>query len=82
MPRLLLHLAADDRIAKAMLDMLRGMDDVASANAVVAPGPATDHRHIQVKLRRETAAARVTTAAQALAARLGAGLAVEQDVSG
>ncbi len=76
MPHLLLHLVADDRIARAMLDMLRGMDDVASADVVVAPLPPVSNHRIRVKVRREDATARVTAAAQALAARLGAGLAI------
>lgn len=95
MANLELRLTADEAVAQAMLDMLKGMDDVDSAEDITEPAFAADDEDsssaglsdnqgpgsylIQVETINDESRARVLDAAQALAERLGAVLEIESD---
>ena len=95
MANLELRLTADEGVTQAMLDMLKGMDDVDSAEDITEPAFDADdedsssaglsdnegpgYRLIQVETISDQSLARVLDAAQALAERLGAVLEIESD---
>jgi len=95
MANLELRLTADEGVAQAMLDMLKGMDDVEFAEDITEPEFDADDEdsssaglsdnagpgfhRIQVETSSDDSATRVLDAAQALAERLGAVLELEED---
>ncbi|MGE8213716.1 hypothetical protein [Stenotrophomonas sp.] len=94
MANLAFRLTADDGVAQAMLDMLKGMDDVDWAEDVADLEPGADDEDsssaglsdnegpgfhlIQVETNDDDSVERVVDAAQALAERLGAVLEFER----
>ncbi|WP_313173997.1 hypothetical protein [Stenotrophomonas sp.] len=95
MANLELRLTADEGVTQALLDMLKGMDDVDSAEDITEPAFDADDEDsssaglsdnegpgshlIQVETINDESLARVLDAAQALAERLGAVLEIESD---
>lgn len=97
MRALQLRLTADEGVAQAMLDMLKGMDDVAwaedaadllpdvtgqdSSSAGLSDNQGPGNHLIRVEVASDSATERVIDALQALAERLGAVLEIDPDTA-
>lgn len=97
MRALQLRLTADEGVAQAMLDMLKGMDDVAwaedaadllpdvtaqdSSSAGLSDNRGPGNHLIRVEVASDSATERVIDALQALAERLGAVLEIDPDTA-
>lgn len=97
MRALQLRLTADEGVAQAMLDMLKGMDDVAwaedaadllpdvtdqdSSSAGLSDNQGPGNHLIRAEVASDSATERVIDALQALAERLGAVLEIDPDTA-